>query len=78
MQQIDMAEKPELAPVPIWRCTNSECKTWMRDELVDSEAKPVCPLCKGSMIRGMKHFPKLVTKHKAPRKSSDGALTGRR
>ncbi len=94
--------KPELAPVPIWRCRDAGCKAWVRDELVsepppkrargakkgakaadrapavrasasgDANAGPTCPLCKGPMLRGMKHLPKLVTKAKAaPKKPKD-------
>jgi hypothetical protein len=59
--------KPELAPMPIWRCNNSDCKAWIREELT-SERSPDCPLCKGKMIRSIKHLPKLVNKHKAPKK----------
>lgn len=72
MQQIDTS-KPELAPVPIWRCRNQECKAWVRDELAAGAAPgagPECPLCKGPMLRGMKHLPKLVKKVKAPKKKA--------
>jgi hypothetical protein len=62
--------KPEVSPVPIWRCKNTECKAWVRDELVSSGPQPGCPLCSGPMIRGMKHLPKLVKKHKAPKKQT--------
>lgn len=54
--------KPEVAPVPVWRCRNSECKAWVREELA-SPPSPNCPLCKGTMIRGIKHLPQLVKKH---------------
>ena len=87
--------KPELAPVPIWRCRSAECKAWVRDELVAepppkrtrakkgakaaepapvvraAAVEPTCPLCKGPMLRGMKHLPKLVTKAKAAPKPKD-------
>lgn len=47
--------KPEVAPVPIWRCRNSECKAWVREEMAMSPS-PDCPLCKGEMIRSFKHL----------------------
>jgi len=59
--------KPETAPVPIWRCRNAECKAWVREELAET-AKPDCPLCRGEMVRSIKHLPKLVKKHKAAKK----------
>lgn len=62
--------KPELSAVPIFRCVNQECKVWVREELATSDA-PECPMCKGSMIRGIKHLPKLVKKHKAAKKPAD-------
>ncbi|QTH46349.1 hypothetical protein J4772_19150 [Cohnella sp. LGH] len=64
--------KPELSPVPIWRCRNSECKVWIREELASS-ASPECPMCKGAMMRGIKHLPKLVNKHKSARKPKSDA-----
>jgi hypothetical protein len=64
--QRDMTE-PELTPVPIWRCKNSECKAWLREEMA-STPSPGCPLCNGTMIRGMKHLPKLVNRHIAKKK----------
>lgn len=66
-------EKPELIPVPIWRCKNKECKSWVRAELASS-ANPECPICKGPMGRSMKHLPKLVKKHKAPRKKKEESM----
>ncbi|WP_123041030.1 cold-inducible protein YdjO-related protein [Cohnella candidum] len=62
--------KPDTAPVPIWRCVNPECKVWVRDELAASDA-PACPMCQGKMIRGIKHLPKLIKKHKTERKKKD-------
>lgn len=64
--------KPELAPVPIWRCTNKECKAWVREEMAAS-ASPACPLCSTGMIRSFKHLPKLVKKARAPKKKTDDA-----
>ncbi|WP_127586959.1 cold-inducible protein YdjO-related protein [Paenibacillus koleovorans] len=64
--------KPELSPVPVWRCRDQSCKAWTREELASS-ASPECPICKGSMIRGIKYLPKLVKKHKAAPKKTDEA-----
>ncbi|WP_246042205.1 cold-inducible protein YdjO-related protein [Cohnella pontilimi] len=64
------SEKPETSPVPIWRCRNRECRAWIREELAASPS-PECPMCKGSMIRGIKHLPKLIKKHKAVRKKDE-------
>jgi len=33
------ASKPELVPVPIWRCRSADCKAWVRDELVSEPPK---------------------------------------
>lgn len=60
-------EKPELHPSPIWRCRDKECKAWFREEMAESK-DPECPLCKGRMLRGMKHLPKLSKKLKPARK----------
>lgn len=60
-------EKPDLQPVPIWRCKDKACKAWIRDELSTSES-PACPICSGPMGRSMKHLPKLVKKIKSPKK----------
>ncbi|PZE21523.1 cold-inducible protein YdjO-related protein [Paenibacillus xerothermodurans] len=59
---------PKVSPVPILRCRNRECKTWIREEMVSGDS-PGCPLCKGEMIRSIKHLPKLVNKVKAPQKA---------
>ncbi|HZG57662.1 cold-inducible protein YdjO-related protein [Paenibacillus sp.] len=37
MQEHTDIAKPELAPVPIWRCKSPDCKAWMRDELIAPE-----------------------------------------
>ncbi|MDT9724005.1 hypothetical protein DUZ99_03195 [Xylanibacillus composti] len=52
--------------LPIWRCKSPACKAWMREEFT-AEAYPECPICKGDMIRGIKHLPKLVTRYKKKR-----------
>lgn len=62
--------KPETSPVPIWRCKNTECKAWVREELAASNS-PECPLCKGVMIRSVKHLPKLVKKTPRKKKKED-------
>ncbi|MFH5184969.1 cold-inducible protein YdjO-related protein [Paenibacillus sp. TAB 01] len=65
MQETE-AKKADLAPVPIWRCRNNECKSWIREEM--APPSPVCPLCSGAMIKSIKHLPKLMKKYKAPKK----------
>ncbi|WP_233567098.1 cold-inducible protein YdjO-related protein [Cohnella endophytica] len=62
-----VSDKADLTAVPIWRCVDKECKVWVREEMAASDT-PECPMCKGKMIRGIKHLPKLIHKHKsAPR-----------
>ena len=67
------AKQPETTPVPIWRCRNSTCKAWVREELAASDS-PECPICKGPMVRSIKHLPKLVYKHKGRKKDKEPAL----
>jgi hypothetical protein len=62
-------EKPKLSPVPVWRCKNSDCKAWVREELARGPS-PSCPLCNGSMMRSMKHLPELVKKYKKEKKDA--------
>jgi len=62
--------KPELHPVPIWRCRDAACKSWVREELAASAA-PACPVCGGVMGRSIRHLPKLVKKIKAPPKKRE-------
>jgi hypothetical protein len=57
----------KLAPVKVWRCKNTECKAWIRDELTTG-TDPTCPLCKGPMIRSIKHLPELINKIKRQKK----------
>lgn len=59
-------ESEVLSAVPILRCTDRECRAWIREELASSTEE--CPICKGDMIRGMKHLPKLIKKYKAARR----------
>jgi hypothetical protein len=56
--------QPEVIPAPIWRCKDPSCKAWVREEMVNSST-PECPLCKGTMIRSIKHLPKLMKKYKS-------------
>ncbi|CAN7397133.1 cold-inducible protein YdjO-related protein [Paenibacillus sp. LjRoot153] len=59
--------KPELSPVPIWRCKDNDCKAWIREELATSSS-PECPLCKSSMLKSIRHLPKLVKKNSRKKK----------
>jgi len=63
-------EKPDLKPTKIWKCKNPECKAWVRDEFAHAdEETPACPICKGSMLRSMRHLPSVQNKPKRqPRK----------
>ncbi|UJF35823.1 cold-inducible protein YdjO-related protein [Paenibacillus hexagrammi] len=66
---LENSQSQEVTPVPIWKCKNTECKAWVREELASSST-PECPMCKGPMIRSIKHLPKLVKKHKTNRKKT--------
>ncbi|CAM3619384.1 cold-inducible protein YdjO-related protein [Marinicrinis lubricantis] len=70
----ETSPKPEVAPVPIWRCRNNECKAWMRKEMSDDDS-PGCPLCGGPMLRGIRHLPKLDKKPIRKKKSEQPAWT---
>ncbi|MGG4147058.1 cold-inducible protein YdjO-related protein [Paenibacillus algorifonticola] len=49
------------------KCKNPECKAWVRDEFASAEQ--TCPICKGPMLRSMKHLPAVQNKPKPqPRK----------
>lgn len=54
-------QKPVLQQVPIWKCRNSDCRAWVRDEFMN-EAGRQCPLCQGPMIRSYKHVPVIPKK----------------
>jgi len=56
--------KEALKPTKIWKCKNGECKAWVREEFAASE--PECPICKGPMLRSIRHLP--AVQNKAPRK----------
>ncbi len=58
--------KPKLTVVKILKCKNSDCKAWVREEF--ATPGQVCPLCKGPMLRTMKHLSPLQKKYKAPSK----------
>jgi hypothetical protein len=64
--------QPELFPTPILKCRNADCKAWVREELSTSRE---CPLCRGEMIRSIKHLPKIVKKVKSPRKKKDAEFS---
>jgi hypothetical protein len=53
----------EIQQVQIWKCTDADCKAWIRDEFV-TETVPSCPLCKSSMVRSYKHIPVIPKKFK--------------
>ncbi|WP_028610729.1 cold-inducible protein YdjO-related protein [Paenibacillus harenae] len=60
-------EKPKLKPTKIFKCKNQDCKAWVRDEFADAEQS--CPICKGPMLRSMRHLPAVQNKAKPqPRK----------
>ncbi|TVX93698.1 cold-inducible protein YdjO-related protein [Paenibacillus agilis] len=59
--------KPVLTPTKILKCRNAECKVWVRDEFASTEQ--TCPICKGPMIKSIKHLPAVQNKIKRqPRK----------
>lgn len=70
MENPPVPAKPETAPVPIWRCTDAVCKAWVREELA-GVSQPACPICKGPMIRSIKHLPKLVKKTPKKKKKEE-------
>ncbi|GKU79223.1 cold-inducible protein YdjO-related protein [Paenibacillus sp. L3-i20] len=56
-----------LKPTKIWKCKNADCKAWVRDEF--STTEQLCPICKGPMLRSMRHLPPVQNKVKSqPRK----------
>ncbi|MBD2869759.1 cold-inducible protein YdjO-related protein [Paenibacillus arenilitoris] len=60
-------EKQKLIPTKIFKCKNPECKAWVRDEFAAGEQ--ACPICKGPMLRSMRHLPPVQNKAKSqPRK----------
>ncbi|UHA73157.1 cold-inducible protein YdjO-related protein [Paenibacillus sp. 481] len=59
---------PKLLLTKILKCKNADCKVWIRDEFVGEEQSN-CPMCKGPMLRSMKHLPAVQNKVKPqPRK----------
>ncbi|MFD0958986.1 cold-inducible protein YdjO-related protein [Paenibacillus chungangensis] len=55
--------KLDVIPTKIWKCKNSECKAWIREEFTTGEQ--LCPICRGPMHRSMRHLP--AVKNKVPR-----------
>ncbi len=47
--------------IQIWKCKDSECNAWIRDEFV-TEAAPSCPLCSSMMEQSKKQVPLAVKK----------------
>ncbi|WP_424768925.1 cold-inducible protein YdjO-related protein [Paenibacillus sp. sgz302251] len=61
-------EKPKLIPTKIFKCKNPDCKVWVRDEFA-AASEQSCPICKGPMLRSMRHLPAVQNKPKRqPRK----------
>ncbi len=58
--------KAKMSIVKILKCKNPECKAWVREEFATPDQ--ACPMCKGPMLRTMKHLPPLQKKFKAPAK----------
>ena len=57
----------ELKPTKILKCKNPECKAWVREEFAQPDQ--TCPICKGPMLRSMRHLPPVQNKvAKAPKK----------
>jgi len=48
-------EKPQLEATPIYRCKDPGCKAWVREEFLPGDK--ACPLCKGPMLKSIKHLP---------------------
>lgn len=63
-------EKEKLEPVLIYRCKNLDCKAWVRDEF-GTEGQP-CPLCKGPMLRSIKHLPAIIKAKKKRTSKKNG------
>ena len=51
----DTEEKPQLEPTVIYRCKDADCKAWVREDYVTTDKS--CPICKGQMLRSIKHLP---------------------
>ncbi|URN93877.1 MAG: hypothetical protein NAG76_18925 [Candidatus Pristimantibacillus lignocellulolyticus] len=57
----------ELKPTKILKCKNAECKAWVREEFAQEDQ--TCPICKGPMMRSMRHLPAVQKKMpRQPRK----------
>ncbi|ALS22955.1 MULTISPECIES: cold-inducible protein YdjO-related protein [Paenibacillus] len=55
------AQTQEMKEIQIWKCKDSECNAWIRDEFV-TEAAPSCPLCSSMMEQSKKQVPLAVKK----------------
>lgn len=55
--------KPKLVLTKIWRCKDANCKAWVRDEFAKEEVSS-CPICKGPVVRSLKHLPEVKTSAK--------------
>ncbi|MEO3945424.1 cold-inducible protein YdjO-related protein [Gorillibacterium sp. CAU 1737] len=51
----EATEKPALEATPIYRCKDSDCKAWVREEFLPDDK--ACPICKGPMLKSIKHLP---------------------
>jgi len=67
---VSNANTSDLKPTKILKCKNPECKVWVRDEFMQTEQ--LCPICKGPMLRSMRHLPAVQNKiPRQPRKPKD-------
>lgn len=64
MEQVEEV-KPELEHTLIYRCKDTSCKAWVREEYATDE----CPLCKGPMVKSFKFLPPSPKKAKKTRKA---------
>ncbi|WP_274362426.1 cold-inducible protein YdjO-related protein [Paenibacillus thermotolerans] len=65
--------KPKLVLTKIWGCKDASCKAWVRDEFADDEAVSACPICKGPVVRSLKHLPEVKTPARRKKaKSTEG------
>ncbi|GGF99951.1 hypothetical protein GCM10010916_16500 [Paenibacillus abyssi] len=51
----DAEIKPELLPTKIYKCKSPDCKAWVREEFATEQQS--CPICKGPMLRSIRHLP---------------------
>ncbi|MBP1154996.1 MULTISPECIES: cold-inducible protein YdjO-related protein [unclassified Paenibacillus] len=55
------AQTEETKQIPIWKCKDSECNAWIRDEYV-TDASPSCPLCNSMMEQSYREVPLVIKK----------------